>query len=119
MAEVLAPTRLNIATEYARGFEGMTETAVTLDELLDTREELIAPIVGEMPIKHRTFLLSVKHGNPDWALLGLPAIEALPAVRWKLENLAKLSTAKRAALAAVLGKVLNVPARSSGVRADE
>jgi predicted nucleotidyltransferase component of viral defense system len=37
MAEVLAPARLDIAQEFARGFEGMTETAVTLDELLRAR----------------------------------------------------------------------------------
>src|ERR1700693_3226325 len=30
MAEVLAPARLDIAQEFTRGFEGMTETAVTL-----------------------------------------------------------------------------------------
>jgi len=37
MAEVLAPARLDIAQEFTRGFDGMTQTAVTLDELLRAR----------------------------------------------------------------------------------
>jgi hypothetical protein len=30
----------------------------------------------------------VKRGEPDWSLLDLPGIKDLPAVRWKLGNLA-------------------------------
>jgi predicted nucleotidyltransferase component of viral defense system len=88
MAEVLAPARLDITAEFARGFEGMTETPVTLNELLQVREDMIAGIVGNMPADHRRFLISIKRGEPDWALLDLPGAEALPAVRWRLENLA-------------------------------
>jgi hypothetical protein len=106
MAEVLRPTRLDFATEFERGFAGMTERAVTLEELLQAREDLIDSIVGKMPPEHRRFLLSFKSGKPDWELLGLPGVEALPAVRWRLENLAKLSDVKRSALIATLTKVL-------------
>jgi len=38
----------------------------------------------------------------------LPGAEALPAVRWRLENLARLDATKRAALLARLGEVLGV-----------
>lgn len=109
MAEVLAPMRLDISAEFARGFNGMTETAVTLDELLRAREDVIAHIVGNMPADHRRFLISIKRGEPDWALLDLPGAEALPAVRWRLENLARLDAAKRTALLARLGEVLGIP----------
>ena len=108
MAEVLAPARLDIAAEFARGFDGMTDTAVTLDELLQTREELITRIVGNMPTDHRRFLVSIKRGEPDWSLLSLPGAALLPAVRWRLENLGKLDVAKRTALTGWLGKVLGV-----------
>ena len=84
----------------------MTDNAVTLEELVRVREELIADIVGRMPIDHRRFLLSIKSGGPDWALLGLPGVESLPAVRWRLENLAKLCDAKRTAMIARLREVL-------------
>jgi predicted nucleotidyltransferase component of viral defense system len=108
MAEVLAPVRLDISAEFARGFEGMTERPVTIEELLKAREELINNVVGQMPTEHRRFLMSVKRGEPDWALLGLPDAETLPAVRWRLENLAKLSDEKRAQLLRGLGEALGV-----------
>ena len=105
-AEVLDPTRLDISEEFERGFSGMTDAPVTLDELLKAREELIANIVGQMPADHRRFLLSVKRGEPQWALLGLPGVETLPAVRWRLGNLAKLDERKRSALIEKLREVL-------------
>ena len=108
MAEVLAPARLDISAEFKRGFEGMVENSVTLDELLQTREALIREIVGKMPEQHRRFLISVKSGEPNWSLLNVPGAEDLPAVRWKLENLAKLSAGKRAQLLKGLGEALGI-----------
>lgn len=106
MSEVIAPTRKDITGEFARGFEGMTEEPVSLDELLDAREALIAKIVGAMPDKHRQFLVSFERGTPDWALLGLEGIADLPAVQWRQLNLDKLSAAKRADLVSRLEEVL-------------
>lgn len=108
MAEVLAPDRLDISAEYKRGFEGMVHDPVTLDELLKAREDIIAEIVGKMPERHKRLLVSVKRGKPDWALLDLPAAKDLPAVRWKLENLAKLSPEKRAELLKKLKAALRI-----------
>lgn len=108
MAEVLEPARLDIASEFERGFQGMTENPVTLNDLLHTREDLIGIIVGEIPEEHRRFLISIKRGEPDWALLDLPGVKDLPAVRWRLNNLAKLDKTKRAALVARLSKVLEI-----------
>ena len=108
MAEVLAPARLDISAEYKRGFEGMVDTPVTLDELLQAREALIGEIVGKMPDQHRRFLISVKRGEPGWAVLELPGAKDLPAVRWKLENLAKLSADKRAQLLSGLSEALGM-----------
>ncbi len=108
MAEVLAPQRLDISAEYRRGFEGMMEQPVSLDDLLQAREDLIKEIVGKMPVEHKNFLVSVKKGEPDWALLGLPSAKDLPAVRWKLENLAKLPADKRAQLLKGLNEALGI-----------
>jgi predicted nucleotidyltransferase component of viral defense system len=107
-AELLDPALLDIAEEFARGFEGMTDMPVTIDKLVQAREDLIADIVGRMPPDHRKFLLSIKRGEPDWALLGVPGAEALPAVRWRLENLARMEKGKRAALIERLRKVLQL-----------
>ena len=94
--------------EFSRGFAGLTDTPVSLDELLQARDDLIGAIVGGMPTDHRRFLMTVKRGQPEWTLLDLPGAEALPAVRWRLENLAKLDGKKRAAFVARLGEVLGI-----------
>lgn len=98
MTDVVAPARLDISAEFARGFQGMTEATVTLDDLLAARERLIAGIVGNMPVEHRGFLISFKRGEPDWTLLGLPEAPELPAVRWRQQNLERLNPRKRDAL---------------------
>jgi predicted nucleotidyltransferase component of viral defense system len=108
MSEVLAPTRLDIKQEFERGFAGMTEEPVTLEELLKTREEFIAELVGKMPQEHRRFLISFEEGKPDWKLLDIPHAEKLPAVQRRLQNLAKADAKKRALLVENLRKALKV-----------
>ena len=107
MHEVLAARRQDISEEFVRGFNGMTDKPITVKELADAREQLIAEIVGKMPNTHRKFLVSFERGNPEWALLGLPAAAQLPAVKWRQLNLNKLPADKRAALVAALEKVLS------------
>jgi predicted nucleotidyltransferase component of viral defense system len=106
MSEVLAPTRKDISDEFLRGFEGMTEQPVWRDELAAVREALIDEIVGNMPDSHRRFLISFERGEPDWALLGVPVAAELPAVKWRQQNLDKLTKKKRAELVEALEKVL-------------
>jgi predicted nucleotidyltransferase component of viral defense system len=106
MAEVLAPTRKNIAQEFKRGFIGMTETPVSLGQLIDTRERLIVEVVDRMPQAHRNMLISFKAGRPDWSLLDVPNAENLPAIRWRMENLARLDSARHSELLESLKGVL-------------
>ncbi len=106
MAEVLAPMRFDMSHEFAHGLLGMTEVPVSLEDLVQTREELIAEIVGQMPDAHRRFLLSFKKGKPDWSLLDVHHAKTLPAVRWKLENLSCMNAQKRAQFIARLEEVL-------------
>jgi nucleotidyltransferase AbiEii toxin of type IV toxin-antitoxin system len=106
MSEVLAPTRKDISGEFARGFQGMTDESVTLDELTGAREALIAAAVGGMPDEHRRFLISFERGEAEWPLLGLDGVTALPAVRWRQQNLDKMARDARAALVARLEEVL-------------
>ncbi len=95
MAEVLRPRRKDIAEEFRRGFVGMTQEPVSLDELITAREALITIIVDDMPTAHRDFLICFKSGEPDWSLVGLPGIADLPAVRWKQRNLDQLAPGRR------------------------
>lgn len=106
MAEVLRPTRKNLADEFARGFEGMTEAPVALEDLLAAREAIIETMTGGMPAAHRRFLLGFKRGEPVWDLLGVAHAADLPAVRWKQQNLDKLNPDRRMALIAALEAVL-------------
>jgi hypothetical protein len=86
----------------------MTETPVTLDDLLRAREEFIEVLVGKMPAEHRRFLLSVKEGKPEWGLLDIPHVEKLPAVQWRLQNLTKVDPKKRELLLGNLRKALKI-----------
>jgi predicted nucleotidyltransferase component of viral defense system len=110
MHEVLAAKRKNIDQEYLRGFSGMTETEITLEQLIQAREDLITSIVGAMPQEHRRFLIGFEEGNPDWPLLGVSEAADLPAVRWRQQNLNKLTPEARAALVASLRAVLDINA---------
>ncbi|MGA8614366.1 MAG: nucleotidyl transferase AbiEii/AbiGii toxin family protein [Xanthobacteraceae bacterium] len=107
MHEVLAARRKDMTVEYNRGFKGMTEKDVTLDELNAARETLILKLVGEMPDAHKTFLVSFVRGNPDWTSIGLPNAASLPAVKFRKLNLDKLTAEKRAAEVASLERVLS------------
>ena len=86
----------------------MTENPVNLDDLLKAREDLIAELVGKMPKEHRRFLVSFKRGKPEWDLLGIPHIEKLPAVQWKMKNLAAIDPKKREELTGNLLKALEI-----------
>lgn len=106
MSEVVKPTRKDIAQEFERGFAGMTEEPVRLDDLLETRETLIKAIAGDMPDEHRRFLMSFERGTPDWSLLGVPTAADLPAVQWRQRNLDSLGQTDRDALVEDLAKAL-------------
>ena len=94
MAEVLQPNRLPLAATFAGEFAGMSRLLVTCEELVAVRERLIELLHQELSMDERLFLLSVKNCQPDWQRLGLTAIDQLPAVRWKLQNLARMPKQK-------------------------
>ncbi|EIM31113.1 nucleotidyl transferase AbiEii/AbiGii toxin family protein [Microvirga lotononidis] len=106
MAEVLAPPRKDIAHEFSRGFDGMTVTSVTINDLIEVRETMIETVVSGMPDAHRRFLLSFERGKPEWELLGVDGAKDLPAVKWRQHNLDKLSAEKRGALVTQLEQLL-------------
>jgi predicted nucleotidyltransferase component of viral defense system len=89
--ELLRPTLSNLNEPYAREFVGMTTIPVTLDDLIATRERLIADIGVRLGANAQRFLTTLHDGEPDFEAIGLPQAAELPAVRWKLLNLKKLS----------------------------
>jgi hypothetical protein len=65
-------------------------------------------IAQELSMDEKHFLLSVKELRPDWALLGLAGVESLPAVQWKLQNLAKMPKPKHKLAIQKLRHVLKI-----------
>ena len=106
IAELLAPRRRDIAGLYDGEFREMVREPVLLQTLLDARERLVSALHAELTKEDRAFLLSVKGRKPDWSLIDLPGIADLPAVRWKLVNLDRMSEAKHAAALDRLRRVL-------------
>lgn len=106
MFEVLAPQPKSLQAEFRRGFLGMTAEPVSIKKLTDARESLIGLAITGMPEPHRQFLLSFERGKPEWALLEVPGAPELPAVRWRLDNLASLNSAQRRKLVSGLERVL-------------
>ena len=95
-AEMINPNRLPLHEAFVREFAGMTEDAVDVDALEQARETMIASIHARMDDNMQAFLLSVERETPEWHRLGLPAhVPELPAIRWKLANLAKRTATKR------------------------
>lgn len=88
--EVLFPTLRDIGQDFARNFDGMTVDPVSLETLLDVRERMLDEIQHGLDADERRFLLSLVAGEPEWPVLGIPHLEHLPGIRWKLSNLTKL-----------------------------
>ena len=89
--EVLFPTPKDIQLAYEGSFVGMTTEPVTLDALLEVRERMFRELPSALDADEREFLRTLVRAQPDWALLGVPHLQELPAIRWRLQNLEQLS----------------------------
>ncbi|MFQ5345599.1 MAG: nucleotidyl transferase AbiEii/AbiGii toxin family protein [Mariprofundus sp.] len=90
MSELLAPHEIDIADAFTHHFDGMTRDPISLDALVKSRRRLISEVRNQFTKADKAFLLSVKRGEPDWSLIDLPRVRELPAVQWKLRNLAAM-----------------------------
>jgi len=90
MQELLSPRPKNIRREFAGDFAGMTSSEVTVEQLESVRTVLFRELPASLDETERRFLLSVKRIEPEWEIVGVPGIERLPAIQWKLLNLTRL-----------------------------
>ncbi|PPQ16130.1 hypothetical protein CV770_27980 [Bradyrhizobium sp. AC87j1] len=88
--EVLFPSLRDIRQEFEQNFAGMTAEPVELDALLAARERMMRELQQGLSADERRFLLSLVAAAPEWSLLGVPHLEQLPGLRWKLQNLERL-----------------------------
>lgn len=91
MSDLLAPRRKEIGEQCGVRFQGMVRKPISLEELVETREQLIRAIHSAITDDDRAFLMSVVEVKPDWSLIDLPGVDRLPGVRWKLHRLGRLS----------------------------
>lgn len=91
--EVLFPPLRDIREEFERSFVGMTTKPVELEALLSARERMVRELQQGLTGHERRFLLSLVTAKPEWSLLGVPHLEQLPGLRWKIQNLERLRKA--------------------------
>jgi predicted nucleotidyltransferase component of viral defense system len=87
--EVLFGNDKDIAAEYHDHFVGMTRDPIELDTLLAAKTRLKEELPRQLSKRHRQFLTGLARAEPDWSLLRCGHAAELPALRWKLMNLAK------------------------------
>jgi hypothetical protein len=92
--EVLFPRPKVLQPAFDNEFAGMSARPVTLGELEDVRSRMMKEMPSALLPQHREFLMSVAGADPNWSLLPYPHLDQLPALQWKLVNLAKLKRNK-------------------------
>ncbi|PXX95372.1 nucleotidyl transferase AbiEii/AbiGii toxin family protein [Halomonas sp. LBP4] len=108
IAELLHPRLKDISGLYEGEFKDMAQQDVPLSDLEAAREQLVETINASLTDREREFLLTFKSRAPDWGLLGLDGVDQLPAVRWKLRNLAAMSDEKHAEAYSNLSRVIGL-----------
>jgi predicted nucleotidyltransferase component of viral defense system len=88
--EVLAPRLQPLEATFANQFNGMTRDEVNLETLEQVRERLVQELPRSLTHQHRIFLRSLVKNQPLWDCMPFPHLQELPAIRWKLQNLANL-----------------------------
>ena len=112
IAEMSSPRFAPLAQVFNSEFSGMTLVPVTLEDLEEARGRLVVELRAMLTEEDKEFLLSVKRGTGNWKTFAHPAAERLPAIQWKLQNLARMTPQKRATAIGRLEAVLY----GSGVR---
>ncbi len=91
--EVLFSRDRDLASAFENEFVGMTRNPITLAELVAVRRQLRLELPSALSLNQRQFLLGLVASEPDWQLMKCRHLAELPAIRWKLQNLAKLTKA--------------------------
>jgi len=98
--EVLFPAAKPLEPRFTNEFVGMTRDAIALDTLTQIQARLLDELPRQLTPAHRDFLLSLVQGDPAWDLMPMPHLRELPALKWKLMDLAKLKKSSTSRFAA-------------------
>lgn len=97
MVELLDPNFRDLQEVYRTEFEGMVVEPIGLEKLVQARSRLTGTMRERLTDQDKRFLLDVKRGRADWSSFPYPGVARLPAIRWKLHNLDRMSDKKRQA----------------------
>jgi predicted nucleotidyltransferase component of viral defense system len=106
--ELLDPKRKDVRRIFDNEFAGMPTEEIAYKDLIAAREMLIETLKKELTHDEKTFLVSIKSGEPNWHVMGIEDIEKLPAIQWKLANIRKISIKKHSELLDKLKKTLGL-----------
>lgn len=90
--EVLNPRILEQHKTWQTEFLGMTNKEFSYEEHEKTLQSLIENMQILAKKHHRDFLLDFVQLQHNWKDLGVPNIDKMPAILWKLQNLEKLKS---------------------------
>ncbi len=88
--EVLYSRDIDLVRPFENEFAGMEREPVTIEELAVTRQRLRRELLASLTPEHKRFLLGLVAGAPPWEMMSCRHLAELPAVQWKLQNLARL-----------------------------
>lgn len=91
ISHVLAPVDKDISVVYEEQFVEMMAEPVSMETLIAARTRLVEEIHARLDAPIKQFLVSAQRGEPEWPLLGLDGVEHLPAIKWKLLNVKRMS----------------------------
>ncbi len=91
--EVLFSNDIDLSLAFENEFQGMTQSPISLAELQKVRARLKRELPAKLTANQRHFLIGLVSGEPDWQLMKCPHLSQLPAIQWKLKNLARLKKA--------------------------
>jgi len=89
--ELLNPIQKDQADVFKKEFTGMTDTDFSYQDHVRIFGDLVRLVQKEIT-PYKSFLLDFVSLNPDFPSLGIPNLDRMPAIRWKLQNLEKLKT---------------------------
>ena len=107
MAQLLAPSELDMKSVFHKEFIDMTEVPVDYADLHEVRKQLIKKIQDSLLPNEKDFLISVKLGEPQWDLMPIPNLSELPGIRWKVINIQKMDKGARLIALQKLKKILD------------
>ncbi|SME95048.1 nucleotidyl transferase AbiEii/AbiGii toxin family protein [Pseudobacteriovorax antillogorgiicola] len=94
--EVLAPTSKDISGIFQSEFKGMSSIELDPKELCQKLWDLKALILDSLNKNDKEFLISIYTKEPKWSLYEYKDAKEHPSIKWKLQNISKMTIKKTA-----------------------